>query len=169
MESITDKSDGSMRDGGYKPRQSLRNLKAKLAALPMIATALVVFIGCSLWSIVYSFTDSRSLPVENFVGMDQYVRLFSSNRWLVSIENLLLYGVCTLILSVTVGFLLAVCLDQNIRFENTLITIFLYPFALSYIVTGLVWQWILNPELGIAQFIRNLGFENFELTLLANP
>ena len=146
----------------------LRNLTAKVAALPMIATALVVFVGCSLWSVVYSFTNSRSLPRENFVGFFQYDRLFGSSRWMTSIENLAIFGICTLVFSLTLGFLLAVFMDQKIRFENTFRTIFLYPFALSFIVTGLVWQWILNPSLGIAQVIRDMGFENFELTILAS-
>lgn len=141
---------------------------AKVAALPMIATALVVFVGCSLWSVFYSFTGSRSLPKETFVGLKQYDRLFGSSRWMESIENLAIYGICTLIFSVGVGFLLAVFMDQKIRFENTFRTIFLYPFALSFIVTGLVWQWILNPELGIAQVVRDMGFDSFELTILAS-
>lgn len=151
-----------------RPNRWLRNLSAKIAAVPMIATALIVFVGCSLWTVVYSFTSSRSLPKENFVGFKQYDRLFNSNRWIESIENVFIYGVLILVFSLTVGFLLAVFMDQKIRFENTFRTIFLYPFALSFIVTGLVWQWILNPNLGIAQVIRDLGFENFELTILAS-
>ena len=146
----------------------LRNLTAKVAALPMIATVLIVFVGCSLWSVVYSFTSSKSLPKENFVGFAQYERLFGSSRWMQSIENVALFGICILVFSLIIGFLLAVFMDQKIRFENTFRTIFLYPFALSFIVTGLVWQWLLNPSLGIAQVIRDMGFENFELTILAS-
>ena len=151
-----------------RPNPWLRNISAKLAAVPMIATALIVFVGCSLWTVVYSFTNSRSLPKENFVGFKQYDRLFGSNRWIESIENIAIFGICTLVFSLTVGFLLAVFMDQKIRFENTFRTIFLYPFALSFIVTGLVWQWILNPSLGIAKVIRDLGFENFEMTVLSS-
>ena len=151
-----------------RPNPWLRNISAKLAAVPMIATALIVFVGCSLWTVVYSFTNSRSLPKENFVGFKQYDRLFGSNRWIESIENIAIFGICTLVFSLTVGFLLAVFMDQKIRFENTFRTIFLYPFALSFIVTGLVWQWILNPSLGIAKVIRDLGFENFEMTILSS-
>jgi glucose/mannose transport system permease protein len=146
----------------------LRNLPAKLAATPMIATALVVFIGCSVWSVVYSFTSSRSLPREKFVGLKQYDRLFGSSRWMESIENIAIYGICALVFSLLIGFLLAVALDQKIRFENTFRTIFLYPFALSFIVTGLVWQWILNPDFGIQQVIRDIGFTSFEFNILAS-
>lgn len=127
----------------------------------MVATAVVVFLGGTIWTVVYSFTKSRSLPVENFVGLAQYERLFTTRRWLISIENIFIYGSCSLVLSLLIGFFLAACIDQKIRFENTFRTIILYPFALSFIVTGLVWQWILNPELGLQNFIRKMGFENF--------
>lgn len=146
----------------------VRNLSAKIAALPMIAVALFGFVGCSIWSIVYSFTSSKSLPKENFVGLKQYARLFDSSRWQVSVENVAIYGVCSLVFSLSVGFLLAVALDQKIRFENTFRTIFLYPFALSFIVTGLIWQWLLNADFGVAQVIRDIGFTNFELNILSN-
>jgi glucose/mannose transport system permease protein len=72
----------------------------------------------------------------------------------IAIENLMLYGVFSLIFSLVIGFSLAALLDQKIRFENTFRTIMLYPFALSFIVTGLVWQWILNPEFGIQGIVR---------------
>ncbi|MCL4140311.1 UNVERIFIED_CONTAM: hypothetical protein GTU68_053032 [Idotea baltica] len=134
----------------------------------MIAVALFGFVGCSVWSIVYSFTSSKSLPKENFVGFKQYDRLFDSSRWQTSVENVAVYGVCSLVFSLVVGFLLAVALDQKIRFENTFRTIFLYPFALSFIVTGLVWQWILNADFGVAKVIRDIGFTNFELTILSS-
>ncbi len=76
-----------------KPLGLFRNLNAKIAALPMIATVLVVFIGCTLWTVAYSFTSSKSLPMWNFVGFDQYARLFSATRWHVSVRNLAIYGV----------------------------------------------------------------------------
>jgi len=145
-----------------------RNLTAKFAAVPMILVALVGFVGCSVWSIVYSFTSSKSLPRERFVGFKQYDRLFDSSRWQVSVENVAIYGVCSLIFSLGIGFLLAVALDQKIRFENTFRTIFLYPFALSFIVTGLVWQWLLNGDFGVAQVIRDIGFTNFEMNILSD-
>jgi len=145
-----------------------RNLSAKFAAIPMVLVALVGFVGCSVWSIVYSFTSSKSLPKERFVGFKQYDRLFDSSRWQVSIENVAIYGVCSLIFSLGIGFLLAVAMDQKIRFENTFRTIFLYPFALSFIVTGLVWQWLLNGDFGVAQVIRDIGFSNFEMNILSD-
>ena len=144
-----------------RPIQLFRNMTAKIAAIPMILTALVVFVGGTAWTVVYSFTKSKLLPKLEWVGLDQYDRLWSTNRWIVSIENLAIYGISMLILSFIIGFLLAALMDQKIRFENTFRTIMLYPFALSFIVTGLVWQWILNPEFGIQSIVRRLGWESF--------
>lgn len=152
-----------------RPTRWLRNLNAKIASIPMILIATVIFFGGSLWTVVYSFTNSKLLPRLNFVGLDQYNRLWSSARWIVSIENLAIYGVLSLIFSLVIGFVLAALMDQKIRFENVFRTIFLYPFALSFIVTGLVWQWILNPEFGIQSIIRSLGFANFNFDPLYNP
>lgn len=146
---------------GKRPNQLFRNLSAKVAAIPMVLTAVVVFAGCSIWTVVYSFTDSKLLPRTNFVGLDQYDRLWNARRWLISIENLAIYGLLSLIFSLLIGFLLAALLDQKIRFEDTFRTIFLYPFALSFIVTGLVWQWILNPDFGVQNIVRGLGWESF--------
>ena len=151
-----------------KPPGVLRNLNAKIAALPMIATVLVVFIGCTLWTVVYSFTSSKSLPMLNFVGFDQYTRLFSATRWHVSVRNLAIYGVLCMGFSLVTGFVLAALMDQKIRFENTFRTIFLYPYALSFIVTGLVWQWIFNPQLGLEKVIRDIGFDSFQMTILSS-
>jgi glucose/mannose transport system permease protein len=144
-----------------RPSQLFRNISAKIASIPMVLTAVVVFMGGTIWTIVYSFTNSKLLPRLQFVGLDQYERLWTTNRWLVSIENLLIYGVLSLIFSLVIGFLLAAMLDQKIRFEDAFRTIFLYPFALSFIVTGLVWQWILNPDFGVQHIVRSLGFETF--------
>jgi glucose/mannose transport system permease protein len=151
-----------------RPRWT-RNISAKIAAIPMIATALVVFVGGTIWTVVYSFTDSKLLPRLRWVGLDQYERLWSQNRWLVSIENLMFYGVMSLVFTIAMGFLLAVLMDQKIRFEDTFRTIMLYPFALSFIVTGLVWQWILNPQFGIEGVVRDLGWTSFSFDPLNNP
>lgn len=135
----------------------------------MILTVLVVFVGGTTWTVVHSFTKSKLLPKLNFVGFDQYERLWGTRRWLVSIENLALYGLLSLMFTLVIGFALAAMLDRKIRGENVFRTIFLYPFALSFIVTGLAWQWILNPDLGLQQVVRDLGWASFELNPLNNP
>ncbi len=144
-----------------RPVRLLRNMNAKVASIPMILTVLVIFIGCSAWTVLYSFTDSKLLPRERFVGLDQYERLWSTDRWLVSISNLAVFGVLTMVFSLVIGFALAAMLDRKIRFENAFRTIFLYPFALSFIVTGLVWQWILNPDFGVQKVVRDMGWTSF--------
>ncbi|KAF0170599.1 MAG: multiple sugar transport system permease protein [Rhodobacteraceae bacterium] len=146
-----------------------RNLNAKIAAVPMIFCSMVVFLGFSIWTVVYSFTSSKLLPKANFVGFDQYERLWSNSRWLVSIENLMVFGSLSLIFTIVMGFTLAVLMDQKIRFEDTFRTIMLYPFALSFIVTGLVWQWVLNPDFGIQGIVRGWGWESFAFDPLNNP
>ncbi|AUR01887.1 sugar ABC transporter permease [Phaeobacter inhibens] len=152
-----------------RPPRALRNLNAKIASVPMILTALVVFMGGTAWTVAHSFTKSRLLPKWKFVGFDQYERLWSSNRWLISVENLLIYGLCSLVLTMAIGFTLAALLDRKIRFEGAFRTIFLYPFALSFVVTGLAWQWILNPDFGIQNVVRSWGWESFAFDPLNNP
>lgn len=152
-----------------RPNQLLRNKSAKIAAIPMIVTALFVFLGGTVWTVVYSFTKSGLLPRLKWVGLDQYERLWSTNKWLVSIENLAIYGICMLVLSFVIGFILAALIDQQIRFENTIRTVILYPYAMSFIVTGLVWQWILNPEFGIQNIVRGMGWESFTFDPLYTP
>lgn len=168
--SATSEADILRTTSAARPRPRwTRNVSAKIAAIPMIATALVVFVGGTIWTVVYSFTNSKLLPKLNFVGLDQYERLWSQSRWLVSIENLLFYGVMSLVFTVVMGFVLAVLMDQKIRFEDTFRTIMLYPFALSFIVTGLVWQWILNPQFGIQGVVRDLGWTSFTFDPLNSP
>lgn len=152
-----------------RPNQLFKNLNAKIALIPMMLVALVVFLGGTVWTVLYSFTRSGLLPRLSFVGLDQYERLWDAPRWIISIQNLAIYGILSLIFSLCIGFLLAALMDQKIRFENTFRTIFLYPFALSFIVTGLVWQWILNPEFGIQSIVRSLGWTSFAFDPLYNP
>jgi glucose/mannose transport system permease protein len=145
-----------------RPNQLFRNKSAKIAAIPMIVTALLVFVGGTIWTVVYSFTNSGLLPRLQWVGLDQYERLWATRKWLVSIENLAIYGLCMLVLVFVIGFILAALIDQKIRFEDTIRTVILYPYALSFVVTGLVWQWMLNPEFGVQRVVRGWGWESFE-------
>ncbi|WP_347833423.1 sugar ABC transporter permease [uncultured Planktomarina sp.] len=151
-----------------RPNQLFRNKSAKIAAIPMIVAALFVFVGGTIWTIVYSFTKSGLLPRLQWVGLDQYERLWATRKWLISIENLAIYGFCMLVLVFVIGFILAALIDQKIRFEDTIRTVILYPYALSFVVTGLVWQWMLNPEFGIQKVVRGWGWESFTFDPLYN-
>lgn len=152
-----------------RPSKLFSNLSAKIASIPMVFTAVVVFLGGSLWTIAYSFTSSRLLPKWKFVGLEQYERLWDTRRWIISIENLAMFGLFSLVFTLVIGFTLAALLDRKIRFENTFRTILLYPFALSFIVTGLTWQWILNPDFGLQGVVRGWGWEGFSFDPLNNP
>ena len=152
-----------------RPNQLFRNKSAKIAAIPMIVTALFVFVGGTAWTIVYSFTKSGLLPRLKWVGLQQYERLWDTKKWLVSIENLFIYGLCMLILMFVIGFILAALIDQKVRFESVFRTVILYPYALSFVVTGLIWQWILNPSFGVQGIVRDLGWTDFTFDPLYNP
>ena len=139
------------------------------ALLPMLLTVLVAYLGALAWSLKVSFTNSRTFPSDEFVGLAQYERLFTNERWLLSLENLALYGVLFIALCMLLGFLLAVFIDQKVRGEGVFRTVFLYPYAMSFVATGLTWQWMLNPGNGIQQAIRLWGFENFKFDWIVDP
>lgn len=144
-----------------RPRHLLRALVTWTALLPMAATVLVAYLGTVLWSLKVSMSNSRTFPSDEYVGLAQYERLFGNERWLLSLQNLALYGVLFIVACMVIGFLLAVFIDQKVKAEGALRTIFLYPYAMSFVATGLVWQWLLNPGNGIQQALRQMGFEDF--------
>ena len=139
------------------------------ALLPMLLTVLVAYLGALACSLKVSFTNSRTFPSDEFVGLAQYERLFTNERWLLSLENLALYGVLFIALCMLLGFLLAVFIDQKVRGEGVFRTVFLYPYAMSFVATGLTWQWMLNPGNCIQQAIRLWGFENFKFDWIVDP
>jgi glucose/mannose transport system permease protein len=141
---------------------------AAIALIPALATVLIAYIGTMIWTAEISLTSSKLLPVYDFIGLEQYRRLFASTRWIVSLENLVLFGILFILGCLVLGFLLAVALDQKIRFENSFRTIFLYPYAMSFIVTGLIWQWLMNPGLGIQRAVRDLGWTSFTFDWAVN-
>jgi glucose/mannose transport system permease protein len=96
----------------------------------------------------------------------QYKKLFASDRWMVALKNLVIFGTLFIVLCIVVGLLLAILLDQRIRAEGFLRTIYLYPMAISFIVTGAVWRWILNPDLGLERLVRQMGFPDFKFRWL---
>ncbi|WP_202412293.1 carbohydrate ABC transporter permease [Duganella fentianensis] len=139
-------------------RRQRVSLAAYLALLPMAATVLLAYLGTMLWTARVSVSSSRTFPNSDFVGAAQYIRLFNNERWLLSLQNIAIYGVLFIIACLAIGFLLAVFIDQKVMAEGALRTVFLYPYAMSFVATGLIWQWILNPELGIQEVLHKLGF-----------
>jgi glucose/mannose transport system permease protein len=141
-------------------------LAAQTALIPAMLIALVVYCGSTGWTIWVSMTSSRMLPSNNFVGLRQYEILFANERWLISVQNLALFGVLFIVLALALGFFLAVLIDQRIRAEDLLRSVFLYPFSMSFIVTGLAWRWLLDPTLGIAKIAHDIGFESVQFDWL---
>jgi len=142
---------------------------AYLGMMPAYLVALGIYIFAMSWTIWISLTNSKMLPVNHFVGLAQYQRLFNDDRWQVSVTNLGIFLVVFVGLSLALGLLMAIALDQKIRFEDGLRTLYLYPQGMSFIVTGLVWQWILNPQLGLEQVFHNLGLTGVTIDWLIRP
>ena len=169
------------------------NQQSKFGSLMMIAIALFVFVGGTIWTVAFSFTSIKILPLftpvewyEKFNGLANYTRLFSSDRWMScpalskigtdawqlkcagSFPNMVTYAVLSITFVMIFGFIIAVLMDQKIRAEGVFRTIFLYPFALSFIVTGHVWAWIFSPEYGLQKAVRGLGWESFSFGWIAD-
>ena len=141
----------------------------KIVLAPSFAMVVVFVYGFIAWTAYISFTNSKLLPRYQFEGLLQYRKLWEMDRWHVALDNLFVFSALFILFCMAIGLLLAILLDQRIRIEGALRTIYLYPMALSFIVTGTAWKWILNPGLGIEKAMRELGFENFEFNWLVDP
>ena len=141
----------------------------KLVLAPSFIVVLVFVYGFIAWTAWVSLTRSRLLPRYEIDGFIQYDRLFVSPRWETAFSNLFVFGFLFIVIAMILGLILAILLDQNIRTEGAIRTIYLYPMALSMIVTGTAWKWILNPGLGLEATVRGWGLENFSLDWLVNP
>lgn len=147
---------------------TLESLLPKIVLAPTTAAMLICMYGFMVWTGALSFTRSRMLPQWEFVGLDQYARLFANPRWDVALYNLLVFGFLFIAISLLLGLVLAIFLDQRIRGEGAIRTIYLYPMAVSFVVTGTAWKWILNPGLGLEKLVRDLGFADFEFRWLVD-
>jgi glucose/mannose transport system permease protein len=141
----------------------------KLVLAPSFIVVLIFVYGFIAWTGWVSFTRSRLLPKYEIDGIIQYERLFASPRWDTAFSNLFVFGFLFIVIAMVLGLILAILLDQNIRTEGALRTIYLYPMALSMIVTGTAWKWILNPGLGLEATVRGWGFEDFTFNWLVDP
>ncbi len=133
----------------------------KVVVAPSFAAMLVFIYGFILWTLYISMTKSTFLPTYDFVGLAQYIKLWRIERWWVACRNLLVYGGLFIFFCTVLGLMLAIFLDQKIRIEGALRTIYLYPLALSFVVTGTAWKWLLNPGLGIERLVREMGWSSF--------
>jgi glucose/mannose transport system permease protein len=148
---------------------TLRRHLSALILAPTAAATLVFVYGFIAWTAYISFTSSRMMPLYELTGFDAYTRLWEMERWNVSITNLLIFGGLFITIGLVTGLLLAILLDQRIRIEGVLRTIYLYPMALSFIVTGTVWKWVLNPGIGVERAMHLLGWESFRFGWIVDP
>ena len=141
----------------------------KMVLAPSFLASLIFVYGFIGWTAWVSLTRSKLLPRYDIVGFIQYDRLFDSPRWDTALSNLFVFGFLFIVISIILGLLLAIMLDQKIRTEGVIRTIYLYPMALSLIVTGTAWKWILNPGLGLEATVRGWGWEEFVFDWLVSP
>lgn len=167
--SLSSIEDNTSRLANLKIGDRMATWLPKLVLSPTLIIVLVFFYGFILWTGYLSFTNSRMLPSYDLVGWSNYIKLFSNERWLVSLRNLAVYSILFIAICLFIGLLIAIFLDQKIRAEGALRTIYLYPMALSFIVTGTIWKWLLNPQVGIEQFVRELGWTNFQFDWIVDP
>lgn len=155
--------------GSDSVRRWLADALPKAVLAPTLLVSLIFVYGFIAWTVYLSLTPSRLLPNYEFVGLAQYIALFDNERWWVALKNLAIFGFLFVFLGLAIGLTLAILLDQRIRIEGFLRSLYLYPMALSFIVTGAAWKWILNPSLGLEHLMRSWGFETFSFDWLVNP
>lgn len=141
----------------------------RLVVAPSFVLSFLFIYGLMAWNGYLSLSASRLLPNYEFVGFEQYATLFDNERWWVALKNLGIFGTLFVGGGMGIGLLLAILLDQKVRAEGLLRTIYLYPMALSFIVTGTAWKWILNPGLGIEHLVQQWGFTDFSFGWLVDP
>jgi glucose/mannose transport system permease protein len=141
----------------------------KLVVAPSFVLGLAFVYGLMAWNGYLSVSASRLLPNYEFVGIEQYAALWESERFRVALTNMAVFGGLFIGGAMGIGLLLAVLLDQKIRAEGVLRTVYLYPMALSFIVTGTAWKWILNPGLGLENVMHELGLRELHVRLAGQP
>lgn len=141
----------------------------RLVVAPSFLIAFLFIYGLIAWNGYLSLSASRLLPNYEFVGFDQYVALFGNERFRVALANMAIFGVLFIAGAMALGLLLAILLDQKVRAEGALRTVYLYPMAISFIVTGTAWKWMLNPGLGLEHLMHRWGFAGFTFDWLVDP
>lgn len=134
----------------------------KLVVTPALVLGFGFIYGFMIWNGVLSVTVSRMLPNYELVGFAQYVKLWAMDRWWVALSNLAVFGVGYVVGTMALGVFLAILLDQKVRAEGFIRTVYLYPMALSFVVTGTAWKWLLNPSMGLEKLMHDWGWESFE-------
>src|ERR1700722_3203364 len=132
-----------------------------LVIWPPILVSCAYVLLFSAWTVWISFTRSTLMPDYTWAGWRNYTAMLDTRNWQIAYTNLFIYGGCFVVFTMAIGLLLAVLIDQRIRGENIYRAIFLYPLAVSFVVTGTVWGWLLNPTIGIQKLMQDIGWARF--------
>lgn len=145
------------------------NFRPDFTVIVFFAVVALFFYGSIGWTFYMSLTRSTLVPNYQIVGLEQYVKLFTNHRWIVSCVNMVIFGVFYILGTLVFGMLLAVFADRRIAAESVFRTIFLYPLAVSLIITGLSWRWLLDPVNGLQALVRDWGWTTFTFDWLTRP
>jgi glucose/mannose transport system permease protein len=145
-------------------RTRLQDWLPKLVLAPSFAVTLLFVYGFIIFTVVLSFTGSKMLPLYTFVGLENYRKLWALEHWHTALVNIAIFASLYIVICTIVGLALAIFLDQKIRGEGVLRPIYLYPMALSFIVTGTAWKWFLDPGIGLERTMHLWGWESFSFT-----
>ena len=143
-------------------QDKLRDWLPRLVLAPSFLLILFFVYGFIAYTGYLSLSASRMLPNYDFVGLDNYSRLWKLPHWWTALKNLAIFGSLYIALCSVIGLALAILLDQKIRAEGLLRPIYLYPMALSFIVTGTAWKWFLDPGIGLENVMHQWGWDSFQ-------
>jgi glucose/mannose transport system permease protein len=147
-------------------KHRLEALIPKMVVAPGLVLGFAFIYGFMIWNGVLSVTVSRMLPNYELVGLAQYAKLWEMDRWWVALKNLAIFGIGYVAGAMALGVFLAVLLDQKVRAEGFIRTVYLYPMALSFVVTGTAWKWLLNPSMGLEKLMHDWGWSSFSFSWL---
>ncbi|BDU52979.1 sugar ABC transporter permease [Limnohabitans sp. INBF002] len=147
-------------------KHRLEALIPKMVVAPGLVLGFAFIYGFMIWNGVLSVTVSRMLPNYEFAGLAQYAKLWEMDRWWVALKNLAIFGIGYVAGAMALGVFLAVLLDQKVRAEGFIRTVYLYPMALSFVVTGTAWKWLLNPSMGLEKLMHDWGWSSFSFSWL---
>lgn len=145
-------------------RDRLQEWVPRLVLAPSFVAILLFVYGFIIYTGWLSMTNSRMLPSNEFIGLANYEKLFGLRHWNIALKNLFIFGALYILISSFLGMLLAILLDQQIRNEGFIRTVYLYPMAISFVVTGVAWKWFLDPGIGLQNTMHQWGWESFEFT-----
>jgi glucose/mannose transport system permease protein len=149
-----------------KKRDSIISIALVSPSILAVAIFVYGFIG---WSVRVSFTKWKGLlPNYEWAGFSNYLNLFADPRFHVDIRNTIIFTVCFVLGSLLLGLFMAILLDQGLPGEWFFRNLFLFPMAISFIVTGVVWRWLMNPATGNRISGLNLLFHNMGMDFLIN-